>query len=147
MAHYNFIKSTYFYPFSWFLITKSWLTLCDPMDCSMPGSSVHGISQARILEWVAISFCRGSSWPKDGTQVSCIAGRLFTVWTTREILFLPLTKFLPSIASLIFIFRIFIIDNKGIYHFMNIFILSSYWKVTSETTLTAWKLSFLRLEY
>jgi len=46
------------------------------MDCSPPGSSVHGISQARILEWVAISF-RGSSWARDGTQVSCIAGRFF----------------------------------------------------------------------
>ena len=42
------------------------LTLCDPMDCSSPGSSVHGISQARILEWVAISFSRGPSQPKDG---------------------------------------------------------------------------------
>ena len=51
------------------------------MDCSLPGSSIHGIFQARILEWVAISFCRGSSWPRDWTQVSCIAGRLFTSWT------------------------------------------------------------------
>ena len=54
------------------------LTLCDPMDCSPQGSSVHGISQARILEWVAISFSRGSSWPMDQTCVSCIAGRFFT---------------------------------------------------------------------
>ena len=58
-------------------------TLCDPMDCIPPGSSVHGISQARILEWVAISFSRGSSPPRDGTWVSCIAGRVFTVWATR----------------------------------------------------------------
>ena len=48
---------------------------CDPMDCSLPGSSVHGILQARILEWVAISFSRGSSWPRNRTPVSCIAGR------------------------------------------------------------------------
>ena len=47
--------------------------LCDPMDCSPPGSSVHGILQARILEWVAISFSRGSSRPRDQTQVSHIA--------------------------------------------------------------------------
>ena len=47
------------------------------MDCSLPGSSVHGISQARILEWVAISFSRGSSLPRDRTQVPCIAGRIF----------------------------------------------------------------------
>ena len=66
------------------LVTQSCLTLCDPMDYSSPGSSVHGISQARILEWVAISFSRGSSWPRDGTQVFWIAGRFFTVWATRE---------------------------------------------------------------
>ena len=56
------------------------LNLFDPMDCNPPGSSVHGILQARILEWVAIPFSRGSSQPRDWTQVSCIAGRFFTVW-------------------------------------------------------------------
>ena len=55
-----------------------------PIDCGSPGSSVHGISQARILEWVAISFSRGSSWPRDQTWVSHIAGRFFTIWATRE---------------------------------------------------------------
>ena len=55
-----------------------------PMDCSPPGSSSQGISQARILEWVAISFSRGSSWPRDRTWVSRIAGRRFTFWATRE---------------------------------------------------------------
>ena len=54
------------------------------MDCSLPGSSVHGIFQARALEWVAISFSRGSSRPRDWTCVSCIAGRRFTIWATRE---------------------------------------------------------------
>ena len=54
------------------------------MDFSLPGSSVQGISQARILEWVAISFSRGSSRPRDQTWVSCIAGRVFIVWATRE---------------------------------------------------------------
>ena len=54
-------------------------TLCDPMDCSLPGSSVHGIFQARVLEWVVISFSRESSQPRDRTQVSCTAGRRFTV--------------------------------------------------------------------
>ena len=57
-------------------------SLCDHMDCSSPGSSVHGILQARILEWGAIPFSRGPS--RDQTQVSCIAGRFFTVWATRE---------------------------------------------------------------
>ena len=60
------------------------LTLCDPMDSSLPGSSVHGIFQARVLEWVTMSFSRGSSWPRDWTQVSCTAGRHFTLWATRE---------------------------------------------------------------
>ena len=63
---------------------QSCSTLCDPMDCSLPGSSVRGIFQARILEWVAISFSRGSSWPRDRTQVSSTADRRFTVWATRE---------------------------------------------------------------
>ena len=66
--------------------------LCDPMDtCSLPGSSVHGIFQAGILEWVAISFSRGSSQPRDRTQVSHIAGRRFNLWATREALRSPLT--------------------------------------------------------
>ena len=66
------------------LVTKQHTTLCDPMDCSPPGSSVHGIFQARILEWVAISFSRGSSQPRDRTQVSCITDRRFSIWATRE---------------------------------------------------------------
>ena len=55
------------------------------MDCSLPGSSVHGIFQARILEWVAIAFSRRSSLLRDWTRVSCIVGRRFTVWATREV--------------------------------------------------------------
>ena len=66
------------------LVTQSCLTLCDPVDCSPPGSSVRGILQARTLEWVAILFSRGSSWPRDQTQVSSITGGFFTIWDTRE---------------------------------------------------------------
>ena len=55
------------------------------MDCSLPGSSVHGIFQARILEWVAISFSRRPSWSRDWTQVFHIVGRHFTVWATRKV--------------------------------------------------------------
>ena len=66
------------------LVTQLCLTLCDPMDCSPPGSSVHGIFQARILEWVATHSSRGSSWPRNWTRVSCIAGGFFTSWATRE---------------------------------------------------------------
>ena len=60
------------------LLTQSCLILCDPVDCSPPGSSVHGILQARILEWVAISSSRGSSLPRDGTCVCCIDRWFFT---------------------------------------------------------------------
>ena len=63
-------------------VTQSCPTLCDPINCIPPGSSVHGILQARILEWVAISFSRGSSQPRDWTWVSHIVGRRFTVWAT-----------------------------------------------------------------
>ena len=66
----------------WSEVTQSCPTLCDPMDCSPPGSSVHGILQARILEWAAIPSSRGSSWPRNWTWVSCIAGRFFTIWAT-----------------------------------------------------------------
>ena len=63
------------------LITQSGLTLCNPLDCSLPGSSVHGILQVRTLEWVVIYSSRGSSRPRDQSHiscVSCIAGRFFT---------------------------------------------------------------------
>ena len=66
------------------LVAQSCPTLCDPLDCSPPGSSLHGILQVRILEWVAMPSSRGSSQPRDWTQVSCISGRFFTVWATRK---------------------------------------------------------------
>ena len=66
-------------------VAQSCPTLCNPMDCSLAGSSVNGILQATILQWVAVPFFRGSSWPRDQTQVSSIAGRFFTVWATREV--------------------------------------------------------------
>ena len=59
-------------------------TLCDPMDCSLPGSSLHGILQARVLEWVAVSFSKGSSRPRDQTWASRIVGRCFNLWATKE---------------------------------------------------------------
>ena len=65
------------------LVTQSWLTLCNPMNCTPPGSSIHGTFQARILEWTAI-ISRRSFWPRDRTQVSRTAGRLFTIWATKE---------------------------------------------------------------
>ena len=65
-------------------VAQSCLILCDPLNGSPPGSSVHGISQTRILEWVAISSSRGSSQPRDRSWASHIAGKFFTVWATRE---------------------------------------------------------------
>ena len=66
-------------------VAQSCPTLYDPMDCSLPGSSVHGIFQAIVLEWIAISFSRGYSQTRDWTQVSHIVDRHFTVWATREV--------------------------------------------------------------
>ena len=88
-------------------IVQSCLIHCDPMDCSLPGSSVHGIFQARILEWVAISYFRRSSRPRDWTHISwvfCIAGIFFTVWATREALDISkaeliISPFLPVYSS------------------------------------------------
>ena len=68
------------------LVAQSCPTLCDPVDYSLPGSSIYGILQARILEWIAVPLSRASSWPRDWTQVSCIAGRFFTIWATGKIL-------------------------------------------------------------
>ena len=90
------------------LAAQSCMTLCDPMDCSPPGSSVHGIPQARILVWAAISFSRGSSQPRDWIWVSCIAGEFFTNWATREapwlkyLLLFPLMSLAISFAICLF---------------------------------------------
>ena len=67
-------------------VAQLYLTLRNPIDCSPPGSSVHGIFQARVLELESIPFSRGSSQPRDRNRVSRIAGRCFTIWATREAL-------------------------------------------------------------
>ena len=86
---WTFVGPTLFMVFKMFesmsvLVAHSCPTLCNPMDCSLPDSPVHGILQARTLEWVGIPFSRRSSWLRDWTYVSCIAGRFFTIWATRE---------------------------------------------------------------
>ena len=69
----------------WVCLVIKWCpTLCDPIDCSPPGSSVHRIFQERILEWVSISSSRGSSWPRDQTCVSCISRQILYHWDARE---------------------------------------------------------------
>ena len=69
---------------SWSLCCADCCSLCDPMDCSPPGSSFHVILQARKREWSAMLSFRGSSQPRDQTQVSLIAGGFLTIWATRE---------------------------------------------------------------
>ena len=81
------------------LVAQSWLTLCDPLDWILPGSSVHEILQATILEWVTMPSSRESSQPRDQTQVSRIAGRFFTDWATREAHSVSLVQFSCSIMS------------------------------------------------
>ena len=80
------INSNYFYVYCCCLVAQSCPTLCNPMDCSPPGSSVHGISQAGILEWIAISFSRGFFRPRDRTCISCI-GVCVCAKSHRQILY------------------------------------------------------------
>ena len=65
-------------------VTQSCLSLWNPMDCNLPVSSVHGILQARVLEWIAMPFSRALFQPRDWTLVSCITSRFFTIWAPRE---------------------------------------------------------------
>ena len=68
----------------WYLVTKLCLNLCNPKDCSPPSSSVHGILQARILEWITIFCSRGSYWPQAQTCISCIGRQILYHWATRK---------------------------------------------------------------
>ena len=101
------------------------------MDCSLPGFSVHGVFQARILEWVAIPFSRGSSWPRDQTQVSCTAGRLFTDWATREA------------RSRIYIHKIFSVVPKSIMYIVSSRII--YWVLFLGLALSRMRLENFKI--
>ena len=72
------------------------------MDCSLPGSSVHRILQARILEWVSTAFSGGSSWPRNQTWVSHALGRFFTIWTTREAQWMHDLIWIPKLSQDLF---------------------------------------------
>ena len=89
------------------LVAQSCPTLCDPMDCSPTGSFVHGILQTTILEWVAISFSRWSSRPRDQTPVSHVADRPFTIWATREA---ERVELLSSWFAFIFSFQNYVVE-------------------------------------
>ena len=82
------------------LVSQLCPTLCDPMDCRPLGSSIHGISQARILEWVAISFSRGASWPRDGSWVSWASPALQADSFTTESLGKPFYYGLGAILGI-----------------------------------------------
>ena len=77
---WNYLLFQFFLDTVAVLVAQSCLTLCDPWTVARQALSVHGILQARILKWVAIPFSRGSSQPRDRTQVSCMASRFFTIW-------------------------------------------------------------------
>ena len=115
----------------WVLVTQLCLTLCCPMNCNPPGSSTHGILQARILEWVAISFFRESSRSRDQTQVSRIADRFFTVWATREALNKWSTCLISMCACMLSRF-------SGVWLFVTL------WRVAHQAPLS---MGFSRQEY
>ena len=105
------------------MVTKLCLTLCNPMDGSPPCYSVHGILQARILEWVAIPFSRGSSQPRDRTHVSCLAGRFFTTEPPGRhptMLYLKIFFFFFFIYAYLTAFSFFLLSHpfKKIYYIL-----------------------------
>ena len=109
-------------------VAQSCLTLCDPMDYSLPGSSVHGIFQARILEWVVISFSRESSQHRDWTWVSCIAGRYMRFKTVNYHFDRNDRKFFKNLksVSLQTIFCVYTMKRlKSVAFYICLFI---YWK-------------------
>ena len=128
------------------LALQSCLTLCDPTVCSQPGSSVHGILQARILEWVSIPFSRGSSWPRDWTQVSYIASRFSTTWATGEahykqfrdiVIFRSISFFLMT-PLVHFYLKYLRRQNQNKQHSSSMRSVSLYITVSTELILRAW---------
>ena len=103
------------------LIAQSCLSFCNPMDWSPPGSSVHGILQQSIREWIAIPFSRGSSWPRDPTQVSWTAGRFFTIWSTREARW----GFIPTVQLVAIVFALS--SDRPYYSFCWMIICEIFW--------------------
>ena len=121
----------------WVIVAQSCLTLCDPMDCRPPGFFVYGILQARILQWVGISFSRGSSRLRDCTQVFCIAGRFFTIWTTREAHMVPLCP-LPE--------EIFLNHKMDVEFYQKIFLHLLRWsklKIKNTFNLLMWYITLI----
>ena len=119
---------------SWQCCISSLMLSC--LGKSPSGSSVHGILQARILEKVDIFFSRGSSWSRDRTQVSCMAGRFFTIWATREAQYSNETKNNPRKLSFDFNFlKIVKTDTWSIWRFCH---LSFHSPSDSVSLITTW---------
>ena len=95
----NFLRKFHTVSLLDMLVTQSCPTLYDSMDCRLPVFSVHGILQARILEWIALPFSRESSQLRYWTRVSCIAGRFFTIWATREAPKLDMPVYIPTYST------------------------------------------------
>ena len=150
------------------LFSRVWLFVVglQRVDCSPPGFSTHGIFQARVLEWVTISFSRGSSRPRDRTRISCITGRRLTLWVTREAKYRVSRKNRGSLetvlteAMLILRVLIYLIseDKKGIklteqclklhWHYNNNIMyesISHFWLFATSWTIQS--LEFFRPEY
>ena len=125
------------------LVAQSCLTLCNPLDCSLPGSSVHGIFQARILEWVAISFSRGYSQPRDQTCISCLlctADGFFNCWAIRETCEI---SWETSTILYIYLFLFFCMHSAGLWcHFLNLFV-PFYMTSCGQVLFFKYRLSFL----
>ena len=105
------------------LVSQSWPTFSNPMDCSLPGSSVHRILKARILDRIAISFSKESSQSRDWTWITCIASRFFTVWATREIL--RYQHFTSRVKVIMLIEELWLQRNWEMIH--NAWRLSEFW--------------------
>ena len=109
---------------AWSEVTQLCPTLCGPIDYSLLGSSVHGIFQAIVLEWIAISFSRGSSQPRDRTRVSRIVDRCFTVWGINSKLTFP--SYIPTTAENLVLSSLMKLCNSHIIHWpLNFRFLSS----------------------
>ena len=124
----NFIMLVYISLWGEGEVAQSCLTLWDPVYCNLLGFSIHGILQARILEWIAIAFSRGSSRPRDRTRVSHIGGRRFNLWATKISL-----KFCFMCEISIEVFWVFA-------YLMNVHLFS-------HTLLKSWYFSSINLHY
>ena len=102
------------------LVAYSCLTFCNLMDCSLTGSSVHGISQARIPAWVSITFSRESSWHMDQTHVSCITGQFFTTEPSGKSHTYTHNKLCKIKIKMFFIFILIVTHSDALYSFLKI---------------------------